>query len=151
MPKLSLDTNILVYAVDRTDGHKNTVARSIIVHASQTDIVLTQQVLGEYLNVVRKSDRDLQPALRETAERFDRLFIMVPTPKSLLLHAFDRSVRYQLQYWDALIVSVCLENQVSHLLSEDLQDGQNIDGLTVLNPFAESNTAAIDRLFVAED
>jgi predicted nucleic acid-binding protein len=151
MPKLSLDTNILVYAVDRTDGHKNAVARSIIVHASQTDIVLTQQVLGEYLNVVRKSDRDVQPALRETAERFERLFIMVPTPKSLLLHAFDRSVRYQLQYWDALIVSVCLENQVTHLLTEDLQDGQIIDGLTVLNPFAEHNRAAIDRLFVAED
>ena len=151
MPKLSLDTNILVYAVDRTDGHKNAVARSIIVHASQTDIVLTQQVLGEYLNVVRKSDRDLQPALRETAERFERLFIMVPTPKSLLLHAFDRSVRYQLQYWDALIVSVCLENQVTHLLTEDLQDGQIIDGLTVLNPFAEHNRADIDRLFVAED
>jgi predicted nucleic acid-binding protein len=151
MPKLSLDTNVLVYAVDRTDGHKNALARSIIVHASQTDIVLTQQVLGEYLNVVRKSDRDLQPALRETAERFERLFIIVPTPKSLLLPAFDRSVRYQLQYWDALIVSVCLENQVTHLLSEDLQDGQNIDGLTVLNPFAEPNTAAIDRLFAAED
>jgi len=151
MPKLSLDTNVLVYAVDRTDGHKNALARSIIVHASQTDIVLTQQVLGEYLNVVRKSDRDLQPALRETAERFERLFIMVPTPKSLLLHAFDRSVRYQLQYWDALIVSVCLENQVTHLLTEDLQDGQIIDGLTVLNPFAEHNRADIDRLFVAED
>ncbi len=151
MPKLSLDTNVLVYAVDRTDGHKNALARSIIVHASKTDIVLTQQVLGEYLNVVRKSDRDLQPALRETAERFERLFIMVPTPKSLLLPSFDRSVRYQLQYWDALIVSVCLENKVTHLLSEDLQDGQIIDGLTVLNPFAESNKSTIDRLFVAED
>ena len=48
-------------------------------------------------------------------------------------------------------MSVCLENQVTHLLSEDLQDGQNIDGLTVLNPFAEPNESTIDRLFVAED
>lgn len=60
---------------------------------------------------------------------------MLATPKELLFEAFDRANRIGLQFWDSVIITVCLADGVDVLVSEDMQDGQNIDGLTILSPF----------------
>ena len=146
MTRLSLDTNILVYAVDTTHQPRHDRASDLIVQAAQTDSVLTQQVIGEFLNVSRKFTAKLHPFLRETAERYTRTFPVAQTLPAFLLPAFDRAARFKLQYWDALIVTVCIANGVTHLFSEDLQDGQKIEGLTVINPFLPANQATLDAL-----
>ena len=143
---LTVDTNVLVYTVDPTHLSKHQVAIETLDRLSLGEHGLTQQVLSEFLNVCRRQDTALHGDLRRTAERYARIFPLMPTPANLLFSAFDRANRVKLQFWDALIVTVCLANGVTHLLSEDMQDGQNIDGLTIVNPFNPDNHATIDRL-----
>ena len=147
MPRLSLDTNVLIYAIDRTDMAKHRRANEIIRGAAMVDTVLTQQVIGEYLNVILKRAPGQNVALRESAERLSRAFPVLQTPPSLLLPAYDLAVRYGLQFWDSLIVGVCLSHGITHLLSEDMQDGQSVEKLTILNPFNPANRVALEGLF----
>ena len=146
MPRLSIDTNILIYAIDTDDRTKHEQAAELINRLAIDDTVLTQQVLGELLNVLRRRARGTAALPREAAGQFAALFTVVPTPVASLLPAFDRADRFEIQYWDALIITVCLANGVTHLLSEDMQDGQKFDGLTIINPFNSSNQPALDAL-----
>ena len=148
--RLTVDTNVLVYTVDPTHLSKHQMAIDVLDRLSMGEHGLTQQVLGEFLNVCRRQDKTLHGDLRRTAERYARIFPLMPTPANLLFSAFDRAARVKLQYWDALIVTVCLANGVTHLLSEDMQDGQNIDGLTIVNPFNPDNRATVDHLLSKE-
>ena len=150
MTRISVDTNLLVYAIDKDDFSKHRRATEILRRLVETDHVIAQQALGEFLAVVRR-----RPAARDLPINmmFDRLlsfYKIIATPLSALLTAYARASRYKLQYWDSLIVTVCLANGVTHLLSEDMQDGQNIDGLTIVNPFNPDNRAAVDHLLSKE-
>ena len=49
------------------------------------------------------------------------------------------AARYQLQFFDAVIIAVARRAGATMLLSEDMHDGLTIDGLTILNPFREAN------------
>lgn len=146
MTRISVDTNLLVYAIDKDDFSKHLRATEILRRLAQADHVITQQALGEFMAVVRR-----RPAARDLPipMMFDRLlsfYKIIATPLSALLTAYARASRYKLQYWDSLIVTVCLANGVTHLLSEDMQDGQNVDGLTIVNPFNPDNLATVDDL-----
>lgn len=111
--------------------------------AGLSDAVLTQQVIGEFLNVSRKMQHLNQRRLRRIAVGFCATFPIVTTPKEALFEAFSRAEQYGLQFWDSVIVTVCLKNAVRVLVSEDFQDGLSIEGLTILNPFNPGN---FDRL-----
>ena len=134
MPRISIDTNILVYACDPTEGEKCETARRVIRGIAGADSWLTQQVIGEFLNVSRKMHHLNQRRLRRIAVGFAATFPIISTPRDALFEAFDRSGQYQLQFWDAVIVTVCIGAEVNILLSEDYQDGIIIDGLLVRNP-----------------
>lgn len=146
MLRTSIDTNILIYAIDAGEGAKHEQAAGLVGQLASRDAVLTQQVLGELLNVLRKRARGAEAMPRAAAEYFAMLFPVVPTPLAALFPAFDRAERLRLQFWDSLIVTVCLDNGVSHFLSEDMQDGQRIDGLTIINPFNSANAPTLDAL-----
>lgn len=73
----------------------------------------------------------------------DRVFV----DTSVLVYARDASLledacglqdRHALSFWDALVVAAAVRLGCSHLLSEDLQDGQSLDGVTVVNPFVHA-------------
>lgn len=140
MTRLSLDTNILVYALDTGAGDKNERARELLQLAALSDAVLTQQVIGEFLNVSRKMQHLNQRRLRRIAVGLCATYPIVATPKEALFDAFDRAGRSGLQFWDSVIVTVCLRNAVRLLISEDFQDGLVIDGLAILNPFNPDNS-----------
>lgn len=148
---LSVDTNILVYTIDPTHRSKHQAAIEILQQLSLGDHGLTQQVIGEFLNVCRRQDKALHSALRRTAERYARIFPVMQTQAAFLFPAFDRATRFKIQFWDALIITICLANGVTHLLSEDLQDGQKFDGLTIINPFNPGNEATLKRLMAKEE
>jgi predicted nucleic acid-binding protein len=146
MARISLDTNILVYAVDRGAGEKNRVARRILRYAAESEGVLTQQVIGEFLNVSRRMPHLDQQRLGRIALKLCETFPLLTTSRDHLFEAFDRSMRFQLQFWDALIASVCIAHGVSHLLTEDMQNGFSFNGMTIINPFLPENESALDQL-----
>ncbi len=150
MPRVSLDTNILVYAADNGVGEKNRIAKEVVRSAASSEGILTQQVIGEILNVSRRLEEPDQQRLRRVAVRLCETFPVAPTPRNLLFDAFDRAARYKLQFWDSVIVTVCLAEGVEFLISEDLQDRMKFGTLSVLNPFEPLNQELLRLLQLSD-
>ena len=95
------------------------------------------QVLNEYYVTVT---RKLSPALPAEDARTDvrdlRSWVPVPVSAGLLDSAFAAEDRFGLSYWDPLIVAAAQAVSCDYLLTEDLQDGQRLDSVTVVDPFA---------------
>jgi predicted nucleic acid-binding protein len=131
------DTNILVYAFDRDSPDRSRRAHELMrEHVTSGGLLLSTQVLQEfYVTVTRKLAR---PLPEETALAALQRLASLPTVQvdsRLVLEAASRSRVLQLSFWDALIIQAAIEGGASHLLSEDLQHGRRIDGLTIQNPF----------------
>ena len=144
--RCSFDTNILVYACDRAAGDRHERARELVGRAAFADCVLTQQVIGEFLNVGRRVLKAEPDLVATAAGSLAELFGGACTSVAILLAAFKRSKRYQLQFWDSVIITVCLANSVDTLITEDMQDGLIVDGLTILDPFNNVNAPVLASL-----
>ena len=135
-----VDKNILVYARDKSDPVKQARATEImnILWIKRTGR-LSPQVLQEfYVTVTRK----LKPGLPAAEARQDVRDLMEWNPKTpgtrVLESAWEIEDRWQLSWWDSLIVASALDCGTSILLSEDMQDGLFIDSLQILNPFSKN-------------
>jgi predicted nucleic acid-binding protein len=133
-----VDTNVLLYALDQADAKKQSAAR-----AWRTALWtnkrgrLSVQVLQEfYANVLRK-----WPSARDVARSEIRNLVAwqpLPMDSRLLSRGWALQDRYQLSFWDALIVAAAQSLACQYLLTEDLQNGQDFDGVRVINPFVHS-------------
>jgi predicted nucleic acid-binding protein len=130
-----VDSNVFLYASDEADPKKQQAARNwrAELWKSRRGRV-SFQVLGEfYVNAVRK-----QPAARDEvrAEVRDLLaWNPVSADAVLLEQGWKIQDRFQFSYWDALIVAAAKVCNCRYLLTEDLQSGQKLDGIEVVNPF----------------
>ncbi len=133
-----LDTNIFVYTFDRREPDKRARALGLVERALATgDGVVSSQVVQEFLNVaLRKFERPLsdEQALRYLRDVMDPLCSVFPSI-SLYETALSLYRRWRFSFYDSLIVAAALEARCEVLYSEDLQDGQEIESLTVVNPF----------------
>lgn len=133
-----VDTNVLVYARDAGAGEKHDQAATWMLRLWEEGRGRTGfQVLQEfYVTVTQK----LRPGLdRETArEEVRHLLAWRPSAitRIVMEEGWRVQDRYGLSWWDALIVAAARQAGCRYLLTEDLQDGQDLDGLGVVNPFA---------------
>ena len=143
--KVLVDTNILVYAYDRSDLQKQQKAFSILnqLVISNTG-VLSTQVLAEFF-VTITSEKKLSAPL-SIAEAYQRLqnylqtFTVVEVTAMVVLEA-ARGVRdYQFSFWDAQIWATARLNQISTIYSEDFNVNTVIEGIQFLNPFSDGLT-----------
>lgn len=132
------DTNVLVYLFDADGSDKRKKARALFQkHAEAGDILLSTQVLQEfYVVVTRKLARPLDAAAAAQAVSSFGELPLVQIDTQLILSAMHRSRNDQLSFWDALIVQAAIEGHASTLYSEDMQSGQVLDNLRVVNPFS---------------
>lgn len=133
-----LDTNILLYAYDLDAPKKRSVALAIIEQAwlQPGRTAISVQVLQEFhVNFVRRgrtaaeaasliADFSLWPIIDNTLPVF-RLGLSLQT-------------RWQLSLWDAMILAAAQTSGARELITEDLNHGQDYDGVRVLNPFRAS-------------
>lgn len=141
LDQLFVDTNILVYAYDRSAGNKHVIAVQLIAQCWENgNGCLSIQVLQEfYVNVTRKiaSPLDHQTA-RQIVEDLSYWRLYSPgTPD--LLQAIDFHQNYRLSFWDAMILQSATRLGCKQLLSEDLSHGQNYGDVQVINPFKEND------------
>lgn len=133
-----LDSNVVVYAFDAAGGEKSTIANHIINAAlRQGSAIISFQVVQETLHVIgRKFNRVANPQDRRVAlaQVLTPLWRIHPSP-ALYAHGLDVQERYGLSFYDSLIVAAALEGGCTRLLSEDMQHGQQIEGLRIENPF----------------
>ena len=132
-----LDTNVLLYAISQTPAEAGKTARALAL-LDADDWALSVQVVQEfYVQATRASKADRIPhdqavALIEAWLRFRVQELTIP----ILLAALRTKARYQLSYWDAAIIEAARAAGCRELYSEDLNAGQDYEGVRVVNPFA---------------
>jgi predicted nucleic acid-binding protein len=129
------DTNVLVYADDKDAPVKQRRALGLVAEHRRTGTgVVSLQVLQEYfVTVTRKLQVDPRLARRkvELIAEFD-----VAAPEITdILAAIDLHRLYGFSFWDGLILRAAKQSGCRVLLSEDFQEGREIDGVQVVNPF----------------
>jgi predicted nucleic acid-binding protein len=130
-----VDTNVFIYAVDLADPQKQQVAKSWIsgLWTSRRGRLSLQVIHEFYVKVCQTSLSARDQARAEARELFAWRPVAMNT--TLVEHAWKLQDRYQLSFWDALIVAAARSAACTFLLTEDLQSGQDFDGLLVVNPF----------------
>lgn len=135
--KIFLDTNVLVYAHDASSGRKYDVALKTVLELWESGRgLLSTQVLQEFFySVTRKIPKPMEVGTaRQVVEDMLRWDVVVTNGDSLLA-AIDIQTRYRYSFWDSMIVQSAIHGGADILLSEDLSDGQKIQGIEIKNPF----------------
>jgi predicted nucleic acid-binding protein len=128
-----LDTNILIYAHLWVEGDPRCLRADALL-AQPVAYVLSTQVLAEYsVRMIRQGIADA--AIVDNVEALARRFEVRPVTALTVQTAWGLRQRYGYAYWDAQIVAAALEAGCTRLFTEDLQDGQQIEGrLQLINP-----------------
>jgi len=132
-----VDTNVLIYAHDRSAGRKHEVARILVGKLWDARVgCLSIQVLQEfYVTVTQKITQPLQ---RDEAVVIiqDLQFWTTHSPKTAdILDAIALQQTYRLSFWDAMVIQSAMNLHCSQILSEDLNHGQRFGEVQVVNPF----------------
>lgn len=131
-----IDSNTFLYSIQATDKEKSSIARDWLRRLTRYEAGRTNlQVLNETTNVLLR-----KTASFEIADPFTQIDIFADfgtAPISVDITHLARLLRrrYRYSWWDCILLASALELGCSHFLSEDLQDGQVIDGLTIIDPF----------------
>jgi predicted nucleic acid-binding protein len=127
-----LDTNVVLYAFSQDDTRRQ-MAETLLAAGG----ALSVQVLNEFIAVAR---RKLDKSWKEVRRALDVLRVFCPEPVALTVETHERAVhiaeRYGFSILDALIIATALYAGASTLYTEDMREGQAIDGLTIRNPFS---------------
>ena len=133
-----IDTNVLVYALDDSEPAKRDIAKRVLASGQYGEFVLSAQILGElYVTVTRKLVERISES--DAAEGLDRLssYPTVPVDTALVRQAVQISCSAQISYWDGLVVAAAEHAGCGRLLTEDLNDGQEIGSVLIENPFRD--------------
>lgn len=136
--KVFIDTNILIYAHDLDAGEKHTIAATILKNLWETETgIISAQVLQEfYVNATRKIPFPLPKSkAREIIQSYLTWHVELNDIKTIFA-ASEFEERYNLSFWDALIVAAACNAKVEKILTEDLNHGQRIEGVFIENPFS---------------
>ncbi len=137
--KCFVDTNILVYAHDRSAGVKHQRAQMVLERLWDSGQgVLSTQVLQELcINLRRKISHALPvDEVRRLIRDYATWEVVTNTSESVL-HALDIELRYKTSFWDALILQAAESSGASILYSEDLATGQRYRAVQVVNPLIQ--------------
>ena len=134
-----IDTNVLIYLFSDDVAKQERASELLVAAPPDTTLVISTQVVGEFVNTCLRKHL-LGEA--ETAALVD-VFISALEVKRIepktLQEGLRLKQRYGYAWWDSLLLATALEAGCTVLYSEDMQDGQHIDGrLHILNPFIAS-------------
>lgn len=134
-PRTFFDTNILIYADDKGEPEKQKIAVALIdTHMKERTGAVSLQVLQEYfVNATRKLKLDAGVA-RNKVEIYSKFRVGDPLVADILA-AIDMHRLHGFSYWDSLVLRMVKQTGCRVLLSEDMQHGQEFDGMRIMNPF----------------
>ncbi len=132
-----VDTNVLIYAHDSSAGVKHERAKTLLTELWQnrTGCVSIQVLQEFYVNVTQKVAKPLTPEV--AAQIISDLSVWQVHQPGVddVLDAIQLQSRYQLSFWDAMILSSAMALDCEMVWSEDLNPGQRYETVTVHNPF----------------
>lgn len=131
----TLDTNILVYAVDVREGIKRELATRIIEAAARLDCPLALQAVGEFFAV---ATRKLKLGAMDAATRANQLIAGFDTfgySVHAVRAALDEAPKGRFSYWDGVLLASAAQAGCTTIFSEDMADGARFGSIAVANPF----------------
>ena len=136
----AVDTNVLIYRLDRSDPVKQAKARDLLRQlATNTEpTVLLWQVLGELVRQLRywqDQNQLTRDALLRYVATIRRLFPVAMPTASVLDWALELTGKHSLSHWDSMLLGACLAAGVETLYTEDMGAPTTYDGIRLVNPF----------------
>jgi predicted nucleic acid-binding protein len=137
--KIFLDTNVIVYAHDRSSGKKNTIAIEIMEYLwERKKGVISVQVMQEfYVCVTTKILKPLPLKVAGNILEYLLNWDLIINDEYITIKAINLQEKYRFSFWDSLIVQSAIQSQAYTLFSEDLSDGQIIENVKIVNPFVQ--------------
>jgi predicted nucleic acid-binding protein len=132
-----VDSNVLVYAYDLSQGEKHEQAKALLLSIWESGLgCVSIQVLQEFfVNVTRRSQSPLLPEQASPViHDFSDWKVHRPGIKDILA-AINLHQRYQISFWDAMILQSARQSGCGIVWSEDLSEDEDYAGVKVVNPF----------------
>ena len=134
--KYFLDSNILVYCFDTNSPNKQDVAQKIVKKlVDSKNGQLSTQSLQEFFNVITRKLNCTKENAKQSVEYFSAAFPVHCNTVKDILTAISISIKTQFSFYDSLIVAAAKAENCDIVYSEDLNNGQEIDGIKIVNPF----------------
>ena len=141
--RFSLDTNILVYASDRSAGDRHEQSKNLVAHAAKCDCVLTLQALAEFYHATTRKNLLQASVARAFVHDWLAVFQITSADASAFVDAIEAVQEHKIAFWDAMLWAAARRSGCSAVISEDMQDGRLLGGVEFINPFSDN---AQDRL-----
>jgi len=138
MTKTLVDTNILIYAVERNEQSKHEAAIAVIDELSEhKDMVIGSQNLAEFSKVLLEKTNPPQKSSDIVTHIFDFISFgsVISYSEDTVVRAISISKEYGIHYFDALLVATMQENGISKIVTENTRDFKKIGWLEAVNPF----------------
>ena len=135
--KFFVDTNLLVYAYDSSASKKWKTSLEVLslLWIHRTGVLSTQVIQELFVSLTQKVKNPILPrAAKEIISDLLR-WPLVVNDGGNILRAVDLQIKYHFSFGDSLILQAAITSKSDFLLSEDFQDGQVIESVTILNPF----------------
>jgi len=132
--RITLDSNILVYAIDADAGERHTRAMEVVDRSVERDCLLTLQALSEFYFVATRKGKMPREDAAAQIDDWQTLFPVATPRASTLNRAITAVHNHNLPFWDAMLWAVAKENGVTLLLSEDFQNTRTLEGVQFHNP-----------------
>jgi predicted nucleic acid-binding protein len=132
-----VDTNILVYAFEKGDSPKKLIAQRLLTELMDEDrLRVSTQVLQElFVTLTKKVKRSCSSAEALSVLENLAAWPVVGVDYEAIRAAVGLADKAQLSFWDALVVMAAVRTGAAVLYSEDMNDGQEILGVRICNPF----------------
>ncbi len=138
--RISLDTNILFYAVDRDSGKRHGQAQELIKESAlHQDCLVILQVLSEFFAAVTRKKRMTHEEAHAQAQDWQILFTITSATPTTLQKTLQAVKQHRLSFWDAMIWAVAREAGVTRLFSANFQHDRVLEGVRLVNPFLVKN------------
>lgn len=131
---VSIDTNILIYSVDSSDPIKHEIADKIVERLIEVRGCLPLQCLSEFYALTTKKRLLSTEEAERVVQRMLMSLVIVPSETADVVHAMHLHQEHGLQYFDALLLATARRVGCSLFLTEDMQNGRSLNGITISNP-----------------
>jgi predicted nucleic acid-binding protein len=143
----TFDTNLLVYTMGPAADAKRIRARDLIVRGMRGgNAILLLQSLAEFSNIATRKLRLGSDLVMRRVQAWSNVFPVQAAAQTDLVAALQLFHDHGLQFWDALLCATAIRAGVEYLITEDLQDGRTLFGVTIVNPFTPANDALIESI-----
>lgn len=134
--RASLDTCVLVYAIDTSQGRRFDASQALLERALRESWPVALQVLGEFYSVATRKKMLARGDAARTVREWSALLTPIAASTAAFAQALGYAARSGAHFWDALILATCAEHDVKTLYTEDIGPQRNALGVALTSPFA---------------